>query len=176
VEAFGKEAAATNVVRKAMELPLELQHKHLLLRLSMVLRTIYLPMTRCKRLPSACGKPGPAWWVTPSRPSPCSNISRSSYAWVGVFPLHHTHCIRSARAARPSSVSLTQLALQNAPAQLSPFDGPHLPAIEQMWDAVKSVDPGLCAPHKSLAEARKDYALRSLQTTVANHVAVTELM
>jgi hypothetical protein len=47
VEAFGKEAAAqvTGLVLKLMELPLELQLKHLLLRLSMVPRTTYLLRT-----------------------------------------------------------------------------------------------------------------------------------
>jgi hypothetical protein len=76
-----------------------------------------------------------------------------------------------ARAARLSSAYLTQLALQNAPTHLCPVDGPHLPALDQMWDAVKSCAPGLCAPHKSLVEARKDYTLSHLQTTVARHKA-----
>jgi hypothetical protein len=47
MEAFGKGAAAqvTGLVPKLMELPLELQHKHLLLRLSLVPRTTYLLQT-----------------------------------------------------------------------------------------------------------------------------------
>jgi hypothetical protein len=47
VEAFGNEGAAqvTGLVPKLMQLPLKLQHKHLLLRLSMIPRTTYLLRT-----------------------------------------------------------------------------------------------------------------------------------
>jgi hypothetical protein len=154
VDAFGKEAAAkvTNLVPKLIELPLELQHKHLLLRPPMVPRTTYLLRTgpinpdegcmddsvqeaaRCIRRAGASVVHRPQ--TDPPPPAP-------GRVW---FPLHHPSVEREAWL---SSAYLTQLALQNAPAHLRPFDGPHLPSLDQMWDDVNSCAPGLCAPHKS---------------------------
>jgi hypothetical protein len=158
VEAFGKEAAAqvTGLVPKLMELPLELQHKHLLLRLSMVPRTTYLLRTGPLNPDEGC--------MDDSVQEAARCIRRAGGSIIGdsltsltapeqiLLPLRLGGCgfpsitPSVAREAQLSSEYLTQLALQNAPAHLRPFDGPHLPALDQMWDAVKSGALGLCAP------------------------------
>jgi hypothetical protein len=61
---------------------------------------------------------------------------------------------------RITDVTLTQAALQHAPALLRPFDGPHRGALQQMWHDVQICAPGLWGPDlKPLPDPLSDHTL-----------------
>jgi hypothetical protein len=148
VEAFGRDKAAvlSRTVSKLMELPLELQNQHLLLRLSMVPRTTYL--LRAGPIDKGAGcmddavrdaalriaKAGADIVGPLFSPTAAEQIGLSLRLGGCGLPVPTSTL---ADAARLSSSALTQAALRHAPALLRPFDGPHRGALQQMWHDVQ---------------------------------------
>jgi hypothetical protein len=164
-----------------MELPLELQNQHLLLRLSMVPHTTYLLRARPIHKGAGCmddavrdaalriAKAG-ADMVDPL-------FSPTAAEQIGL-PLRLGGCglpvptSTLTVAARLSSAALTQAALRHAPALLCPFDGPHRGALQQMWHDVQICAPGLWGPDlKPLPDPLSDHTLTQAQHTYARHRA-----
>jgi hypothetical protein len=182
VEAFGRDkaAAVSRTVSKSMELPLELQNQHLLLRLCMVPRTTYLLragpiegagcMDDAVRDAALCIAKAGGDMVRPLfSPTAAEQID---------LPLRLGGCglpvptSTLGAAARLSSAALTQAALQHAPALLRPFDGPHRGALQQMWHDVQTCAPGLWGPDlEPLPDPLSDHTLTQAQHTYARHRA-----
>jgi hypothetical protein len=152
VQAFGSKTAKAvmSKVEKLVELPLEQQHKHLLLRLSMVPRLTYL--MRTGPLDPAAGT------MDPSVREAARAIQQAGADMAGLFatltaemqlglPLRLGGCglpIPSptlSAAARLSSAALMQAALRQGPAIFRPFDGPHCAILQQTWETLKSTAP-----------------------------------
>jgi hypothetical protein len=153
-------------VEKLMELPLELQHKHLLLRLSMVPRLTYLMRT---------GPLDPAAGTMDASDREAARVIQQAGAdMAGPFagltaemqlglPLRLGGCrlpIPSptlSAAARLSSAALTQAALRLGPAIFRPFDGPHCAILQLTWETLKSTAADLCSPETATLQAALEH-------------------
>jgi hypothetical protein len=151
-------------VKKLMEVPLELQHKHLLLRLSMVPRLTYLIQT--EPLDPAAGTMdasvrGAARVIQQAGADMADPFAtRTAELQLGL-PLRLGGCRllipspKLSAAARLSSVALTQAALRQGPAIFHPFDGSHCAILQQTWETLKTTAADLCSLETATLQAAR---------------------
>jgi hypothetical protein len=143
VEAFGRDKAAVvwRTVSKLIQLPLDLQSQHLLVRLSMVNSTTYRlragPIDKDAGCMDNSGRDAARCIANASADMEGPLLSPTAAEQIGL-PLRlgrcrlHVPTLALAGTALLSSGALTQAALQDAPAFLSHFDGPHRGSMQRM--------------------------------------------
>jgi hypothetical protein len=174
VQAFGSKTAKAvmSKVEKVMELPLELQHKHLLLRLSMVPLLAYLmrtgPLDPAAGTMFAFGREA-ARVIQQAGADMAGHFAILTAEMQLGLPLQLGGCglpIPSptlSAAARLSSAALTQAALRQGPAIFRPFDWPHCAILQQTWETLKSTAADLCSPETATLQAALEHG------TLARH-------
>jgi hypothetical protein len=174
VQTLGSKTARSVIrkVEKLMELPLELQHKHLLLQLSMVPRLTYLLRT---------GPLDPDAGSMDALVREAARVFQQAGAdMVGPFAtrtaeMHLGLPIPSStlsEAARLSSAALTQAALRQPPSIFRPFDGPHCAILRHTWVTLKTTAEDLCSPETATLQAALQHGtLAQAQHSFGHHEA-----
>jgi hypothetical protein len=166
-------------VENLMELPLELQHKHLLLGLSLVPRLTYLmrigPLdpeagsmdASVREAAQVIQQAGAEWGaLLPTGPLRCSSACPCGLGGCGLLIPSPT----LSAAARLSSAALMQAALRQGPAIFRPFDGPHCAILQQTWASLMTTASDLCSS-ETLQAALEHGTLAQAQHSFGHHKA-----
>jgi hypothetical protein len=183
VQTFGSKTAEVvmSKVEELVEIPLELQHKHLLLPLSMVPRLTYL--MRTGPLDPVAGS------IDASVREAARVIQQAGADTAGPFatrmaemqlglPLRLGGCglptptPTLSAAARLSSVALTLAALRQGPAIFRAFDGPQCAILQQTWETSKTTAADLCSLETATLQAALEHStLAKEQHSFGHHKA-----
>jgi hypothetical protein len=174
VQTFSSKTARLVIrkVEKLMELPLELQHKHLLLRLSMVPRLTY---------PLRTGPLDPDAGSMDALVREAARVFQQAGAdMVGSFATRTAEMLLGlpipsstlSEAARLSSAALTQAALRPAPSIFLPFGVPHCAILRHTWVTLKTTAEDLCSPETATLQAALEHGtLTQAQHSFGHHEA-----